>query len=156
MTGSFKPKRLPSLSVNVPMERRWDVMGDEEAKRLHARAHAEHRRWSLFAPRNKHRALRCFLLTPVGFATLGWAFVGGNPRTALAFLIAGVALGAMTFLLRPVDYLSGALYAGAGIFAAVLCGKTPLFLLASIALLCGCIGIAQGRVEAMRRLDMED
>lgn len=153
---TFQPRKIPKVSLEAPLERRWDVMGTEEAKRLHAQRQEEARRFSWRAPRTKKRALRCFVLTPLGFMVLGWAFVGGNPGTALAFFVAGFPLGAMTFVLRPVDYLSGLVYALAGVLACAICGKVHLFQLASIVMLCGCIGIAQGRVEEGRRLDMED
>ncbi len=153
---TFKPRKIPKVSLEAPLERRWDVMGDEEAKRLHARRQEQAVRFSWRGPRTKKRALRCFVLTPLGFMVFGWAFVGGNPRTALAFLAAGVPLGALTFFLRPVDYLSGLVYALCGVLAAALAGRPNVLMLLMVGMLCGCVGIAQGRVEMDRRMDMED
>ncbi len=153
---TFKPRKIPAVSLEAPLERRWEVMGDEEAARLHAQRQEEAVRFSWRAPRTKRRAIRCFVLTPLGFMVLGWAFVGGNPRTALAFLLAGFPLGVLTFVLRPVDYLSGLVYAVCGVLAAVIAAKPHVMMLLLIAMFCGCIGIAQGRVEQGRRLDLED
>lgn len=154
--AKFKPKRLPSISVDAPLERRWDVMGADEAKRLHARRQDEARRFSWFGPRAKKRAFRALVLTPVGFALVGWAFVGGNPRTWLTFLGFGVPLGLLWLVVRPLDYTAGLIYALCGVAATAVAGKTHLPLLASTGLLCLSIGIALGRVEESRRLDLED
>lgn len=151
----FRPKRLPSVSVDAPLQRRWEVMGDAEAHRLHEAAQAEVRRFSPFAPRVRRRALRCFVGTPIGFAVLGWLFVGGNPRVALAFFGAGIALGTLTFFLRPLDYLSGLLYAGCAALAGLLL-RQPLLLVLLASMLFGCFGIVMGRNEELRRVDGSD
>jgi hypothetical protein len=156
MTEPFKPKPLPSVSVEAPMERRWDVMGAEESRRLHARAQADVRRFSWTGPRARRRMVRCFLLTPIGFAAIGWVFVAGNSKTLVAFLVAGLLLGVLTFVFHPLDFLSGAIYALCGLAAAALCGRTSILVLPSILLLCGSIGIVQGRMEELRRIDEED
>lgn len=153
---SFRPKRLSRLSVDAPRDRRWDVMGEEEAARLHAMRQAEELRFSPLGPRTRKRALRCFVLTPLGFSALGWLFVMGNVRGAGAFLLAGLLLGTMTFFVRPLDYLSGLLYALAGVAASALLGHRHLLMTLLVAMLCGSIGIAMGRAEELRRVDQED
>lgn len=152
----FRPKRLSRVSVDAPRERRWDVMGEEEATRLHAMRQAEELRFSPLGPRTRKRALRCFVLTPIGFACLGWLFVSGNVKGAVAFFVAGLLLGGLTYVLRPLDYLSGLVYALAGVAASFLIGHRHLLMTLLVAMLCGSIGIAMGRTEELRRLDCED
>lgn len=153
---SFKPRKISAVSLEAPLERRWEVMGEEEAARLHAQRQEEAVRFSWRGPRTKKRALRCFVLTPLGFMVLGWCFVGGNLRTALVFFGVGFPLGGLTFFLRPTDYLSGLLYALCGVAATAIASRAHPLTLLMVAMLCGSIGIAMGRAELDRRMDLED
>lgn len=153
---TFRPRKIPTVSLEAPLERRWEVMGEEEAARLHAQRQEEAVRFSWRAPRTKKRALRCFVLTPIGFMVLGWLFVGGNLRTAAVFFGVGFPLGGLTFFLRPTDYLSGLLYAICGVAATAIASRAHPITLLMVAMLCGSIGIAMGRAELDRRMDLED
>jgi hypothetical protein len=155
-TGTFKPKKLSATSLEAPMQRRWDVMGADEAKRLHAKAQTEAQRFSWTGPRTKKRLLRYLVLTPLGFALLGWFFVGTDLRTFAAFLLVGLPVGGLMMVIRPADYLAGLIYAICGLVAIVWTGRVGLMSLAFGTLLIGSIGMIVGRGEEMRRMDLED
>lgn len=138
------------------MERRWDVMGADEAKRLHAKAQAEAERFSLTGARGKRRFVRYLVLTPLGFALLGWFFVGSDVRTIAIFLAIGVPLGALVMLTRPDDYLCGLIYGACGLAAIACTGRVGLLSLAFGTLLIGTVGMIVGRGEEVRRFDGED
>jgi hypothetical protein len=150
----FRPSKLPKASLEAPLEAHWKVMGAEDAKRLHARAQADHARWNPVSPRNRRRFLRVALGTSVAFALLGWFFVAGGLRGFLAFAGFGFLLGAVVALVRPYDYLCGALYGLAAVGAGVVCGAR-VFVLAPAAAIFYMVGIATGRVEDGKAFDGE-
>ncbi len=148
----FHPKPLPKASVEAPLEARWKVMGDEEARRLHERAQAEHRRWARFGPVSRKRFLVAVIGSSVGFALLGWLFISGNTRSLLYFGVAGAFLGVVNAVVRPAEFLTGLFYALAGLVAVLKMGGHILQgILAAFCL--GVIGIAVGTTESLKRLD---
>lgn len=154
--GKFRPKSLKSESLEVPMRPEWNVMGAAEAQRLHEEALARHRKFQPFAQRIRKRLIRYVVGTTVASAFLCWFFVTGLPKTVLFFALAGIPLGAAVAILRPNDFLTGLLYAVAALTAILCAGGTNVQMAAMAALLFGCIGIAVGRGEEMKRFDLED
>jgi hypothetical protein len=150
----FKPKPLSKASIEAPMEARWRVMGPDEARRLHAVAQSEHRRFNPFGPRLRKRFLTISIGTSVAFMVLGWLVVSGTSRVFLPFGGVGLALGAVVAIVRPYDYLAGALYALASL-AAALVMHVPLFVTFAAAGVFYMIGITTGRVEEGKSLDGE-
>ena len=151
----FRPKRLRAESVQAPLRPEWKVMGEQEAHRLHEQAVADHRRFQWFGPRMRRRLLRYVVGTAVGFAVIGWLFVTGDVATFVTFFLVGIPLGAVVAVMRPLDFTAGALYALAALVAMFLTHR-HLLLAALAALLFGSLGIAIGRGEEMKRLDLED
>ncbi len=150
----FQPKPLPKASVEAPLEARWKVMGDDEARRLHARAQDEHRRWARFGPVSRKRFLIAVIGSAVGFAVLGWLFISGNTRTLLYFGAAGAFLGVINVIVRPAEFLTGLFYGLAGLVAVLKMGGH--FLQAILAAFClGTIGIAVGTTRNLKNLDGE-
>jgi uncharacterized membrane protein YjjP (DUF1212 family) len=159
----FNPKPLPRVSVEVPMEPRWKVMGAEDAKRLHERAQAQHERFRPMGARRRRRFVRYVLGTAIGFAAIGFLFVAGDFRTIWVHFLVGMPLGAIVAWTDPGDFATGALYAAAGFLATVL--RRPfhgwselaaLLMACLVALLMGCIGIALRRAEENKRMDLEE
>ena len=153
-TPKFRPKALSKASLEAPMEPRWKVMGPDEAKRLHAAALAQHHRFNPFGPRLRKRFATITIGTSVAFIVLGWLMVSGTMRVFLPFGGVGLALGAVVAILRPYDFLAGALYALAALVAALMM-HTPLLLAMLAAMGFYCIGIMTGRVEEGKALDGE-
>ncbi len=150
----FQPKPLSKASVEAPLEARWKVMGDEEARRLHARALDEHRRWARFGPVSRRRFLVAVIGSAVGFAALGWLFISGNTRALLYFGVAGACLGVANVLVRPAEFLTGLFYGLAGLVAVLQMGGHILQgILAAFCL--GTIGVAVGTTRSLKRLDGE-
>ena len=155
----FRPKRLRAESVEAPLEPQWKVMGAEQSRELHEEALAQHRRYAFLGPRWRRRMTRYVVGTVVGFGFLGWLLVGGDWPTVRSFLLVGAPLGAIVGHWRPLDFTAGALYALAAMVASILAGRTnalTMLLMMMAGLVCGCIGIALGRVEEGKRLDLED
>ncbi len=150
----FHPKPLPKASVEAPLEARWKVMGDEEARRLHQVAQAEHRRWARFGPVSRKRFLVAVIGSSVGFAALGWLFISGNVRSLLYFGVAGAVLGVVNAVVRPAEFLTGLFYALAGFTAVVMMGG-HVFQGVLAAFCLGTIGIAVGTTESLKRIDGE-
>ena len=156
MTDSprFHPKPLPKASVEAPLEPRWKIMGDEEARRLHAVAQAEHRRWARFGPVSRKRLLVSVIGSSIGFAVLGWLFVSGNTRALVYFGVAGAFLGVINAIVRPAEFLTGLFYALAAFVAVLKMGGHVIQ--AGLAAFClGSIGIAVGTTESLKRIDGE-
>jgi hypothetical protein len=131
-------------------------MGTDEAKRLHKKAHDEIRRFSFLGPRGKKRLLRYLVLTPLGFAFLGWFFVATDLRTIGMFLAVGVPVGGLMMVTRPSDYLCGLIYGVCGLAAIAWTGRASFPTLALGTLAIGTIGMMVGRGEDVRRFDGED
>jgi hypothetical protein len=145
---------LSRASVEAPLDPRWKILGPEEAARLHRRRQAEHARWNLLGPRNRRRFLRYFLGTAVGFAGLAWLVIGADARTLLLGAGAGALVGTAMAVLRPSEYLAGGLYGLAGLGTAFAAGRHPLLALLA-AMMIGCVGLALGRLEELKRFDQE-
>lgn len=154
--GRFRPKRLRAESVEAPLEPQWKVMGEEEAQRLHEKSLAQHRRLAPLGGRWRRRMVRYVVGTAVGFGLLGWFLIGSDWATLRSYTITGIPLGALVALWRPLDFTAGSLYALAGMSASLFAGRTNLLMVMLAGLVCGCIGIALGRVEEGKRLDLED
>lgn len=152
--AKFRPKPLPRASIEAPMEAHWRMMGAEEAKRLHAVAQAEHFRFNPLGPRLRKRFLSISIGTSVAFMVLGWLIVSGTTRVFLPFGGVGLALGAIVAIVRPYDYLAGALYALACLAAAFVM-HASLFATFASAVVFYMIGITTGRVEEGKALDGE-
>lgn len=150
----WKPRPLSKASIEAPLEPRWKVMGPDEEKRLHAVAQAEYHRLNPLGPRLRKRFLSITIGTSVAFMILGWLLVSGTTRVFLPFGGIGLGLGAVVAILRPYDFLAGALYAFASVTAGFVM-HAHLFVTLASAMIFYTIGIMTGRVEEGKALDGE-
>jgi hypothetical protein len=142
--------------VDVPVEAHWRSLPEDDAKRFHEKALAEHRKFAAFGPRRRRRLRRYVLYGAVGYALFAWLFLVRPPILAFAGL--GAVAGAAVALLRTGDFTTGLVLGGAA-FAAMTATQHPTVLqflfTASACLLFGAIGILVGRGEEMKRFDGE-
>ena len=153
--STFKPKSLTRESVEAPMQPGWRVMGEDEERRLHENALAEHRRYATWNPRFRRRVVKYVVGTAIGFAIAGYLFVLGHASTLLAFAAVGAVLGVIVAWWRPTDFTASMLYVAAGLVGGALAHASFFFTVLG-ALWLGIVGIIVGRGEEMKRVDFED
>jgi hypothetical protein len=156
----FTPKPLSAESVEAPRERRWDVMGEAEAKRLHAQRLAEHRRFAPWGPRTRKRLLRHGVTSVLVFVFVGWGLLLAFPHPLVPLV--GLVVGVVVTFVRLPDMTYAPLYGAAGFLViAVAAGDALRSVFGMIqlgfgTLLFAALGAVVASDEDLRRLDGED
>jgi hypothetical protein len=156
----FTPKALRAESVEAPRERRWDVMGEAEAKRLHQQRLAEHRRFAAWGPRTKKRLIRHGVTSVLIFLFAGWGLLMAFPDPLVPVI--GLVVGLVATYVRLPDLMYAPLYGAAGFGLIAICLRDSLqsafgmIQLGFGTLLFASLGAVVGADEDLRRLDGED
>jgi hypothetical protein len=150
---------LRAESVEAPLERRWDVMGPEEAWRLHEKRLAEHRRFARWSPRTRRRLLRHGLGTAVA-----WTVAGTIALTDFRWIVpaTGLLMGLAVALVRMPDLAVPVLYGAAGFAMLALALGREMGTLGGVwrfafgSFFFVMLGVLVAKDEEFRRLDGED